>query len=108
MLAASYARLIVDEYQDCSIRQHALVAFAAKSLPTAVLGDPMQAIFGFGGDDLADWEDDVCEHFPLAGELATPWRWINAGTEALGEWLFEVEGSSCVGSRSICWTLRPG
>ena len=53
ILEASYARLIVDEYQDCSIRQHALVAYAAKTLPTCVLGDPMQAIFGFGGDDLA-------------------------------------------------------
>jgi hypothetical protein len=90
VLAASYARLIVDEYQDCSIRQHALVVFAAKSLPTAVLGDPMQAIFGFGGDDLANWDEDVCKHFPLAGELATPWRWINAGTEAFGEWLLDA------------------
>jgi hypothetical protein len=90
VLAASYARLIVDEYQDCSIRQHALVVFAAKSLPTAVLGDPMQAIFGFGGDDLANWDEDVCKHFPLAGELATPWRWINAGTETFGEWLLDA------------------
>jgi superfamily I DNA/RNA helicase len=46
VLAASYARLIVDEYQDCSIRQHAIVAYAAQTLPTCVLGDPMQAIFG--------------------------------------------------------------
>lgn len=90
ILAASYARLIVDEYQDCSIRQHAVVVFAAQTLPTAVLGDPMQAIFGFGGDDLAKWNDDVCAYFPLAGELKTPWRWINAGAAPLGEWLLEV------------------
>lgn len=92
ILAASYARLIVDEYQDCSIRQHAIVAYAAKTLPTCVLGDPMQAIFGFGGDDLAKWDEHVCTSFPLAGELATPWRWINAGTESLGRWLLDVRG----------------
>lgn len=92
LLSASYTRLIVDEYQDCSLRQHALVAFASQSLPTCILGDPMQAIFGFGGDDLAKWTEDVCGYFRLAGELATPWRWINAGAEALGEWLLHVRG----------------
>lgn len=92
ILAASYARLIVDEYQDCSIWQHALVAYVAQILPTSVLGDPMQAIFGFGGDDLAKWEEDVCTYFPLTGELTTPWRWINVGTEPLGRWLLDVRG----------------
>jgi hypothetical protein len=52
----------------------------------------MQAIFGFGDDPLADWEKHVCGHFPLAGELKTPWRWINAETEAFGRWLLDVRG----------------
>lgn len=91
-LAANYARLIVDEYQDCSIRQHAVVAYLAQVLPTCVLGDPMQAIFGFGTDNLAKWNEDVCTYFPLAGELATPWRWINAGAEPLGNWLLDMRG----------------
>lgn len=90
VLKASYARLIVDEYQDCSIRQHAVIAYAAQTLPTCVLGDPMQSIFGFGGDDLVKWDEQVCSYFPLAGELATPWRWINAGAEQLGLWLLDV------------------
>ena len=90
ILAASYARLIVDEYQDCSIRQHSVVAYAAQTLPTCLLGDPMQAIFGFGFDELAKWEQHVCAYFPLAGELSTPWRWINANAEPLGCWLLEV------------------
>ena len=89
VLRASYDRLIVDEYQDCSVRQHALVAFAAQTLPTVVLGDPLQAIFGFGADNLADW-DDVTKYFPIVGQLNTPWRWINAGAEPLGRWLLEV------------------
>lgn len=90
VVAASYARLIVDEYQDCSIRQHAVVAYAAQTLPTCVLGDPMQAIFGFGSDPLADWDEHVCKHFPIVGELETPWRWINAGKEGFGRWLLDV------------------
>jgi len=89
MLAANYDRLIVDEYQDCSVRQHALVAYAAKTLPTVVLGDPLQAIFGFGLDNLVKW-DDVTKYFPVVGQLNTPWRWINAGAESLGRWLLAV------------------
>lgn len=92
VLAASYARLIVDEYQDCSIRQHAVIAFAAETLPTCVLGDPMQAVFGFGPDELARWNEDVCTRFPVVGELDTPWRWINADAEPLGRWLLDVRG----------------
>lgn len=90
VVAASYARLIVDEYQDCSIRQHAVVAYAAQTLPTCILGDPMQAIFDFGSDPLADWDKHVCTYFPVVGELETPWRWINAGKEGLGRWLLDV------------------
>lgn len=92
VLAASYSRLIVDEYQDCSIRQHGVVFYAAKTLPTCVLGDPMQAIFGFGNDRLANWEKEVCCYFPLVGELSTPWRWINANAGSLGSWLLDVRG----------------
>jgi hypothetical protein len=97
VLPATYARIIVDEYQDCSVRQHAIVAYAAQSLPCCVLGDPMQAIFGFGGDDLVNWDEQVCQHFPLAGELTRPWRWINAGTEELGEWLLFVRKGLLIG-----------
>lgn len=90
VIASSYARIIADEYQDCSIRQHCIVARAARLVPTCVLGDPMQAIFGFGPDELAEWNEHVCGYFPLAGELKTPWRWNNAKAENLGEWLLTV------------------
>lgn len=90
VLSASYARLLVDEYQDCSVRQHAMVYYAAQTLPTCTLGDDMQAIFGFSRhDELANW-DDVCKHFAVAGELSTPWRWINADAQPLEEWLLDV------------------
>ncbi|MDP1735987.1 MAG: UvrD-helicase domain-containing protein [Caulobacter sp.] len=89
VLAASFSRLIVDEYQDCNFVQHAIVWFAAKVLPTAVLGDPMQAIFTFGGK-MPDWDQEVCVRFPIAGALTTPWRWRNAGTEDFGAWLLDA------------------
>lgn len=90
VLKSSYARLIVDEYQDCSVPQHAIVFYAAQTLPTCVLGDPMQAIFGFQGNALADWEKHVCTHFPIAGQLTTPWRWKNAGNDQFGLWLLDA------------------
>ena len=96
IIKASYSRLIVDEYQDCSVRQHSVVTWAAEILPTCILGDPMQAIFGFGRDLLASWERNVCTFFPVVCELTTPWRWINANAESLGQWLLEVR------SKLIC------
>ena len=95
LIASTYSRLIVDEYQDCSVLQHAMVYYAAPALPTCVLGDPMQAIFGWPGNELADWDKHVCTHFPLHAELAVPWRWRLAGTDELGEWLLDVR--RCLG-----------
>ncbi|MBX8472112.1 UvrD-helicase domain-containing protein [Pseudomonas sp. RIT778] len=86
-LGATYAHVIVDEYQDCNLVQHSLVTALATVLPTCVLGDPMQAIFGFGGNQLVDWNVHVLQQFPPIGELNRPWRWINAGTPQLGNWL---------------------
>lgn len=89
-LRATYARLLVDEYQDCNAAQHSLVTWAAQTLPTCVLGDPMQAIFGFGGNRLVNWQVDVEAQFPSVGMLQTPWRWRLAGTEELGQWLLNA------------------
>ena len=50
----------------------------------------MQAIFGFGDNVLPRWNEDVCGFFPSSGELATPWRWLNASSESLGDWLLDV------------------
>jgi DNA helicase-2/ATP-dependent DNA helicase PcrA len=90
ILSSSYAHVIVDEYQDCSTLQHTIVVNTANVLPTAVLGDHLQAIFNFGSDKLADWKTETCKEFPEVGALKTPWRWINAKTEELGHWLLDV------------------
>lgn len=88
-IRGTYSRLLVDEYQDCSLTQHAIVLGLAQLLPTCVLGDPMQAIFSFRGNQLVNWAE-VQAQFPPAGELRTPWRWRLAGTENLGQWLLAI------------------
>lgn len=106
-IAASYSRLLVDEYQDCSIVQHAIVSALAGTLPICVLGDPMQAIFGFGGNQLVHWQQQVEPTFPAAGSLATPWRWRIAEAESLGQWLLSVRTALSSGSSIDLRTAPP-
>lgn len=89
VLAATYAGVYVDEYQDCSDLQHSLVCAIAEVLPCRILGDPMQAIFDFGGDEgkPVDWAASVFPAFTCLGQLETPWRWNSAGDPNLGVWL---------------------
>jgi len=91
VIVASYDRILVDEYQDCSTRQHEIVSNVSEVLPVCVLGDPLQAIFGFDKHDpLAGWDAHIRDHFTPVGELKQPHRWINAGMEPLGQWLLET------------------
>src|SRR5450830_791177 len=92
LIASTYSRLLVDEYQDCNITQHAIVCSIAQTLPTCVLGDPMQAIFGFR-DPLVHWEHEAQASFPPIGTLQTPWRWRLAGMHELGAWLLQARAS---------------
>jgi len=89
-IAATYSRVLVDEYQDCSVSQHLITSGLAGAIPTVVFGDPMQAIFGFGGDPLPDWTTQVVPTFPELGRLDIPWRWNNAGANDLGAWLLGI------------------
>ena len=89
IVAASYAGVYVDEYQDCSDLQHSLVCAFGEFLPCRILGDPMQAIFDFGLDEgrPVDWSVSVYPIFTCLGQLETPWRWKKAGEPKLGAWL---------------------
>lgn len=89
VVAATYAGVYVDEYQDCSDLQHGLVSAFAEFLPCRILGDPMQAIFDFGGDEgkPVDWAVSVYPAFTCLGQLETPWRWKTTGDPNLGAWL---------------------
>ena len=87
IVTASYRGLYVDEYQDCTASQHRIILQLAELVPTRVVGDPLQSIFGFAKDDpLPDWEADVCAVFNRYDTLTTPHRWKDSNPE-LGSWL---------------------
>lgn len=88
VIAASYDRVLIDEYQDCHGLQHQLAAELSAIVPTLVFGDPMQGIFEFAGATL-DWERDIHPAFPLVGTLETPHRWTGKNPE-LGQWIAET------------------
>lgn len=88
VVAASYDRILVDEYQDCNLLQHDLVRALSSIVPTVVFGDPMQGIFEFAGATL-DWDEDIYPSFPLAGTLDVPHRW-SGKNPALGQWIAET------------------
>lgn len=88
VLAASFTHLLVDEYQDCSRAQHDFICTLTAAIPaTGVLGDRLQAIFGFA-DPLVSW-DEVEAKFPNHVVPIEPWRW-NGHNNALGAWLLEA------------------
>jgi DNA helicase-2/ATP-dependent DNA helicase PcrA len=90
IVRASYDGLYVDEYQDCSKAQHDIVLKLARDLPIRVLGDPLQGIFDFEGQNSVDWVRDVEGSFECLGVLTVPYRWINTGAGDLGRWLQDI------------------
>ena len=85
----SYAGIVVDEYQDCTVPMHQLIVQLKTLLPCRVLGDDLQGIFGFD-DPLIDWAIVTTEFANNLGALETPHRWIEAGNETLGRWLLNT------------------
>jgi DNA helicase-2/ATP-dependent DNA helicase PcrA len=87
VLRESYAGVLVDEYQDCSINQHAVVSALAECIPCRGVGDPLQTIFGFS-DPVVPWATIQADFQVIEGALTEPWRWRRDGANAaLGEWL---------------------
>lgn len=79
ILEASYSGLFVDEYQDCNIDQHSMIAVISNVLPTHILGDYLQGIFDFeDGAVLVDFDNDL-NGFEEAQILETPHRWYQEG-----------------------------
>lgn len=90
VIRASYDGLYVDEYQDCSVAQHGIILKLARVLPCRILGDPLQGIFDFDGQNSVDWAREVEGSFECLGMLDVPHRWIQAGAGDLGIWLRTV------------------
>lgn len=91
VLSASYSGLYVDEYQDCEMRQHRVVMALAGIMPTRVVFDPLQAIFGFRDAEPVSLERDLAGVFDRLPDLTTPYRWARSNPE-LGEWLTMARG----------------
>lgn len=88
VIASSYDRILIDEYQDCHGLQHELAIALSGIVPTLIFGDPMQGIFEFAGATLS-WDGEIHPGFPLAGTLETPHRWAGKNPE-LGRWIAET------------------
>lgn len=88
VVAASYDRILVDEYQDCNALQHALATELSTIVPTLIFGDPMQGIFEFAGATLS-WTDEIHPQFPFEGTLEVPHRWRKTNPD-LGKWIAET------------------
>lgn len=89
MLRLSYTNLFIDEYQDCVLEQHKLVLALSASIPTTVLGDPLQSLLTFGKTPPVDWDSDVLPHFPPNLVDHRPRRWEPDHAE-LGRWLVDI------------------
>lgn len=88
VLRRTYCCVIVDEYQDCMLSQHQIFVEINKTLPVFVLGDPLQAIFGWAGH-LVNW-NNIC--FKKIEVSSYPWRWKNTNP-ALGKYLSDIRSS---------------
>lgn len=95
VVASSYDRVLIDEYQDCNNGQHQLAIALSNVVPTVIFGDPMQGIFEFAGATLS-WDAEVHTHFPLSGTLETPHRWAGKNPE-LGAWILRTRQKLMVG-----------
>lgn len=88
----TYDGLIVDEYQDCTKKQHELILLLSEFFPTHILGDFLQGIFGFNGEQLVEMDDsaEMKEFASSCHYLETPYRWLNGNNAALGEDLLKI------------------
>lgn len=85
VIKSTYSGLFVDEYQDCTKKQHELINILAKLLPTRLLGDFLQGIFEFNEStvDLTcsiEMDGFIQNYF----ELTEPQRWLNGNNANLG------------------------
>ena len=90
VICESYDGVLVDEYQDCSALQHAVVRAVGECIPYRAVGDPLQTIFEFRDTPCVGW-DTISSDFDMQASLSEPWRWRRPGrNRKLGEWLVEA------------------
>ncbi len=89
ILHATYQGVFVDEYQDCTQKQHVVILKISEYLPVRVLGDFLQGIFGFQNDPLVNWQTDIEQTFQQLPNLTEPYRWSKMNPE-LGKQLVQI------------------
>lgn len=89
VVSETYNGLFVDEYQDCTLKQHELIIVLSSLFNTRILGDHMQGIFGFN-ETLVNLDDSTKFSEFAEYELETPWRWIKGKNPDLGEALKQI------------------
>jgi hypothetical protein len=95
-ITASYDVIVVDEYQDCTLTQHEVIMALNSLRPVIALGDPLQAIYDFGEEELVDMTQDLSAL--QAVELpCRPWRWH--ATPRLGAYVLELRAALLDGRR---------
>lgn len=84
-IAACYPIIVLDEHQDASTSQHAVVWLLreAGNSKLRIFGDPMQAIH-MGTESYVDW-DQLCTLADDRGDLDEPHRWREL--RELGDWI---------------------
>jgi len=88
VVSESYAGVLIDEYQDCSLKQHALAQALAECIPCRGVGDHLQTVFGFRDDPVVSWGTIETDFDVIDGMLTEPWRWRREGHNVhLGDWL---------------------
>lgn len=100
VIGTTYSCVIVDEYQDCNLVQHQIFVELNRSLPVYVLGDPLQAIFGFK-EKLVSWKKICFEVIPIK---TYPWRWEKTNP-VLGQYLNYVRSQLLPGLDGYCVEL---
>jgi DNA helicase-2/ATP-dependent DNA helicase PcrA len=92
ILQRTYSGIFVDEYQDCSLKQHQIITNLSKNIPLRMLGDHLQGIFDFNDTPitLEELEAD-CDYIC---KLENPHRWQKEGaTPELGEIIKNIRNS---------------
>jgi len=126
VIEASYAGVLVDEYQDCSTAQHSVIKALSEIVPVRIVGDPLQGVFDFDpSTPIVNWSE-VEAFYEELPRLSEPYRWLNAGHEDLGRWIaqareeLQATGSITIDSgcpakwqrsaqgadRALCWDHR--
>ena len=85
VILATYSRIIIDEYQDCTLEQHQIFLELNKTIPVYVLGDPLQSIFGWAGP-LVSWSNLGVD---IVDIKTYPWRWEHTNRD-LGQYLVDI------------------